>query len=175
MDLENKENEEKVRFCLVGLGDKAYAFSTKPNVYKKLSSEELETLKGYATINESQRPSDFVLALCDRGNALPLVFHPLGSKFLNDRAAQIDNSLSPEERRQKELELAAAIEATDRPVTSITIPYENGDKAYLYINKNKEFAVRETKKNKEQTTIYHYNENDDTFTQEVIPDEQERE
>ena len=66
-DYENDENKSKIRFCLLSLGDKAYALSTKPNVYKKLNKEETERLKEHAKISKSERPSDLVLNLCDRG------------------------------------------------------------------------------------------------------------
>ena len=164
LDFKNAENKSKIRFCLLEIPDKAYAFSTKPNEYQKLTKEEMEEVKKYAVISKTERPSDLVLKLCDRGNALPLIFHPLGSKILNERADLIDNTLS-REAREKELEkLANSIETTDGEITSITIPYPDGEKIYIYIDKNYEFVVQ-SKKTKDKT-IYHYDEETDSFIQE---------
>ena len=164
LDFKNAENKSKIRFCLLEIPDKAYAFSTKPNEYQKLTKEEMEEVKKYAVISKTERPSDLILKLCDRGNALPLIFHPLGSKILNERADLIDNTLS-REAREKELEkLANSIETTDGEITSITIPYPDGEKIYIYIDKNYEFVVQ-SKKTKDKT-IYHYDEETDSFIQE---------
>ena len=169
LDLENPDNNNKVRFCLVNAGEKTYAFSTLASSYVKLNQEEIEELKEYANVSKSERPSDLMLYLCDRGNALPLVFHPLGGKMLNERAELIDKELSDEDRKKAIQELSNNIQTTDVPVTSILIPYPDGSTKYLYINKNDEFVVKE--KNKE--TIYHYDEKTDGFKTEVI-DEEER-
>lgn len=172
LDYENDENKSKIRFCLLGTGNNIYAFSTKTNVYEKLNLQEFEDLKKYANITKSQKPSDLVLKLCDRGNALPLIFHPLGSKMLNDRANLIDNNL-PQTEREVELEkLSNAIKTTDGEITSITIPYPDGERKYIYIDDNNEFVVNSKKK--KNTTIYHYNEENDTFTEEIKKEEEGR-
>lgn len=164
LDYDNNEEEKRLRFCLLTCGENVYAFSTKPNIYKKFNQEELKQLSEYANISKSQKPSDLVLQLCDKGNAVPLLFHPLGAKMLNERAELIDPSL-PEEERKRELEkLVSSIKATDGDVTSITIPYPNGEEKYIYINENNEFAVR----TKEGTTIYHYDEEKDSFNLEEV-------
>lgn len=164
LNFENSEDETKMRFCLLGLGEKAYAFSTKPNVYEKLDKEELEKLSKYANISKSQKPSDLVLKLCDRGNALPLIFHPLGQKLLNNRASLIDRNLSESEIEKQTQELANSIKTTDGEVTSITIPYPDGRKEYIYINSKKEFTVKTDK----ETIIYHYNDKTDSFKEERV-------
>lgn len=170
LDYDNNEEERKLRFCLLTCGENAYAFSTKPNVYRKLNKEELRQLSEYANISKSQKPSDLVLQLCDKGNAVPLLFHPLGSKMLNERAALINSSLPEKERKREMEELVASIKATDGEVTSITIPYPNGEERYIYINENNEFAVR----TKEGTTIYHYDEEKDSFSFESVGTGEER-
>lgn len=171
LDYDNNEDEKKLRFCLLACGENAYAFSTKPNVYRKLTPEELRQVSEYANISKSQKPSELVLQLCDKGNAVPLLFHPLGSKMLNERASLIDPNL-PEEERKREMEkIVASIKATDGEVTSITIPYPNGEERYIYIDENNEFAVRTNK----GTTVYHYNEETDSFNlEEVRPNGVER-
>ncbi len=164
LDKENNEEDTRYRFCLLECGDKAYAFSTKPNAYVKLSKDQIEEIRRYANLSKSEKPSDLLLNLCDRGNALPLVFHPLGSKMLNDRAAMLPSNLSPDERTQAINQLAASIKATDGEITSLTIPYPNGDTRYLYINGNNEFTM----KDKTGTSVYHYNEDQDSFEIEHI-------
>ena len=99
-----------------------------------------------------------------RGNALPLVFHPLGGKLLNERAELIDKNLEKEERERAVKELSDNIKTTDEPITSILIPYPNGNNKYVYINENDEFVVKTN--NKE--TIYHYNEEKDSYETEDI-------
>lgn len=164
LDFENSESDSKIRFCLLKLRDKGYVFSTKPGAYKKLTQLEIEELEKYAVLNKTQKPSDLLLMLCDKGNGLPLVFHPLGSQMLNERANMINPELS-EEERQKELEkLAQSIIATDGEITSLTIPYPDGKTKYIYINSNNEFTV----KTRTRETIYHYNEANDSFEKEVI-------
>ena len=172
LDFKNDENEIKYRFCIIKAGHKFYAFSTKPNVFEELTKEEVKELQRYSKINPTQRPSELVLLLCDRGNACPLLFHPLGSKFLNDRASMIDEKLSDEEKRRKTIELANSIKTTDGEVTSITIPYPDGEEKYIYINEKNEFAVKS--KREGITTIYHYEEETDRFTEEVTIDEDGR-
>lgn len=169
LDFNNSDNEKKSRFCMLEVGDKIYVFSTKPNSYTKLDISEIEQLKKYASISKSEKPSDLMLYLCDRGNALPLVFHPLGSKMLNERAKLISENLTEEERKKAIQELSNEIQTTDEPITSILIPYPNGEQKYIYINSNDEFVLKA--KNKE--TIYHYNEENDSFDEEVL-DENER-
>ena len=164
LDFENPDNKDKNRFCMVALNDKAYVFSTKPNEYAKLNNEQIQELKTYANLSKSEKPSDLMLYLCDRGNALPLVFHPLGSKILNERAELIDKNLTQEERENAIKELADSIKTTDKPVTSISVPYPNGENKYIYINSNDEFVIKSN--NKE--TIYHYNEENDSFETENI-------
>lgn len=100
VDKDNLEETRKLRFCMVQVGEHFYAFSTKPNAYKKLTEEEIKELEKYAYLKKVERPSDFILKICDRGNALPLVFHPLGSHMLNSRAEMIEQSLSEEEKEQ---------------------------------------------------------------------------
>lgn len=170
LDFNNKEDESKIRFCLLKLGETTYAFSTKPNVYKKFSKEEMKDIKKYVKISKSQKPSELVLKLCDRGNALPLIFHPLGSKILNERADMIDKSLSDEEKHLEIDRLAASIKTTDGDITSITIPYPTGEEKYIYINKNNEFVVS----SKDKTIIYHYDEENDKFNKELIENDIER-
>ena len=165
LDFNNDENKEKMRFCMISLGDKSYVFSTKPNVYKKLSIDEVKKLSQSAHISQSQKPSDLVLALCDRGNALPLVFHPLGSQMLNQYAEEVGKDLSPEERKRKIEELAKTIKTTDKPDTTIIIPFPEGEKM-IYIDPNREFAVRDLSGD---VTVYHYNDDTDSFEEEVIP------
>lgn len=164
LDFENPDNKNKNRFCMLEVGEKMYVFSTKPNVYIKLNKEELKDLASYANISKSEKPSDLMLYLCDRGNALPLVFHPLGSKLLNERAELIDKNLTEEERKNAIQELSNSIKTTDEPITSILIPYPNGENKYIYINQNDEFVIRTNKKE----TIYHYNEENDSFETENI-------
>ncbi len=163
LDFDNADNINKSRFCVLEVEDNIYVFSTKPNSYVKLDKSELEKLSKYANISKSEKPSDLVLHLCDRGNALPLVFHPLGSKLLNERADLIDENLTEEERKKAIEDLSKQIKTTDEPVTSILIPYPNGEEKYIYINPDDEFVLKE--KNKE--TIYHYNEETDSFEEEV--------
>ena len=163
LDFENPDNVNRSRFCILEAADKLYIFSTKPNSYMKLDKCELDELKKYANISKSEKPSDLMLNLCDRGNALPLVFHPLGSKLLNERAEIIDKNLTEEERKKAIAELSKQIQTTDEPITSILIPYPNGKKKYIYINDNDEFVLRS--ENKE--TIFHYNEENDSFEEEV--------
>lgn len=121
-------------------------------------------MSGYTSISEASKPSDLMLYLCDRGNALPLVFHPLGSKILNERAELIDDRLSQKEREKAVQELSESIKTTDEPITSILIPYPDGTKKYIYINENDEFVVE----TKGERTIYHYDEEKDTFEKENI-------
>lgn len=165
-DYDNIEASNKLRFCVLECGDKAYAFSTKPNSYVKLPTSDLEEVRSYANLAKSEKPSDLLLMLCDRGNALPLVFHPLGSKMLNERAAMLDPNLSPEERRIQTQKLADSIKGTDGEVTSLTIPYPDGTQKYIYINPDNEFTV----KDKNGTVIYHYYEDKDVFEKEIIDD-----
>lgn len=164
LDFENPDNKDKNRFCMLTLNDKAYIFSTKPNEYIKINDEQIQELKTYANLSKSEKPSDLMLNLCDRGNALPLVFHPLGSKLLNERAELIDKNLAGEERAKAVKELADSIKITDEPVTSISIPYPNGENKYLYINSSDEFVIR-TNNNE---TIYHYNEENDSYEKEDV-------
>lgn len=125
-------------------------------------------MREYTVVSKTDKPSDLIIQLCDKGNAVPLLFHPLGAKMLNERASLIDPNLSEEEKREQMKKLVDSIKATDGEVTSITIPYPNGDERYIYINENNEFAVR-TKKG---TTIYHYDEENDSFTLENIGEEE---
>ncbi len=164
LDSENPDNKDKNRFCMLTLNDKAYIFSTKPKEYIKINDEQIQELKTYANLSKSEKPSDLMLNLCDRGNALPLVFHPLGSKLLNERAELIDKNLAGEERAKAVKELADSIKTTDEPVTSISIPYPNGENKYLYINSSDEFVIR-TNNNE---TIYHYNEENDSYEKEDV-------
>ena len=166
LDYDNIEASNKLRFCVLECGDKAYAFSTKPNSYVKLPTSYLEEVRNYANLAKSEKPSDLLLRLCDRGNALPLVFHPLGSKMLNERAAMLNPNLSPEERRIQTQKLADSIKGTDGEVTSLTIPYPDGSQRYIYINPDNEFTV----KDKNGTVIYHYYEDKDVFEKEFIDD-----
>ena len=121
---------------------------------------------GYAVINKSQKPSALLIKLAFRGNGLPLVFHPLGSQMLNERAAMIDPTLSSQERADELEKLANNIIATDGEVTSLTIPYPDGKSKYIYINSNNEFAVKSGKRE----TIYHYDEDNDSFEKEIVFD-----
>ena len=162
LDNENPDNDIKSRFCLVNFGKTTYAFSTAANTYVKLDKEEFEELNDYAEISKAEKPSDLVLFLCDRGNALPLVFHPFGSKILNERAELIDKELSDEERIKAVQELSSKIKTTDEPITSILIPYPDGTSKYLYINENDELVLKE--KNKE--TIFHYDKETDSVKKE---------
>lgn len=164
LDFNNEDNASKSRFCMIQHGDNAYLFSTKPNSYLKINANELSEFKEYANFSKAERPSDLMLYLCDRGNALPLVFHPLGSKLLNERAELIPEMQTEEERKNLIQELSSQIKTTDEPITSILIPYPNGEKKYIYINSNNEFVVKT--ENKE--TIYHYNKESDTFDEEII-------
>jgi hypothetical protein len=164
LDYENSENNSKIRFCMIKLRDKAYVFSTKPNAYKKLTALEVEELEKYTVINKSQKPSELLSKLAYKGNGLPLVFHPLGSKMLNERAAMIDPSLSDEEKQKAIDELANSIVSTDGEITSLTIPYPDGKIKYIYINENNEFVVR----GRTRETIYHYNEDTDDFEKEIV-------
>lgn len=163
LDLANPDNVKKSRFCMLEVGDKFYVFSTKASQYLKLEKEEVEAMKDYAIFSKSQKPSDLILKLCDKGSGLPLVFHPLGSKIINERAAQINPNLNEEDRLKAVEELAKKIITTDNPITSILIPYDDGTEKYLYINQNDEFAEREGKKE----TIYHYDEENDSFNKEI--------
>lgn len=127
-------------------------------------------MREYAVISKTDRPSDLIIQLCNKGNAVPLLFHPLGAKMLNERAALIDPNLSEEKRKMEIEKLISSIKATDGEVTSITIPYPNGEERYIYINENNEFAV----KTKDGTTIYHYDEENDSFALENIGNGEER-
>lgn len=151
LDLENEENRQKVRFCMVGLGEKAYVFSTKPECYKKISKEEREDLEKEAQCIESKKPSDLMLVLCDRGNALPLVFHPIGASMLEQFAEENKNIPAKT--------LSAKIITTDKPVTSIKIPFKNGTKT-IYIDANKEFAVQDSQG---RIKIHHFDEQEERF------------
>ena len=163
LDFSNPDNAKKSRFCMLEVGDKFYVFSTKASQYLKLEKDEVEEMKDYAIFSKSQKPSDLILKLCDKGSGLPLVFHPLGSKMINERADQIDPNLSEEDRMKAVEELAKKIITTDKPITSILIPYDDGTKKYLYINQDDEFVEREGKKE----TIYHYDEGRDSFKKEI--------
>lgn len=165
LDFDNDENKDKMRFCMIKLNDKAYVFSTKPKVYKKLSEEQMKELGKTAHLAQSQKPSDLVLALCDRGNALPLVFHPLGSEMLNLYAKEVGKDLPPEERAKKIEELSRTIKTTDKPYTTITIPFSDGEQT-IFIDPNQEFAVRDLTGD---VTVYHYNDDTDSFEKEFIP------
>ena len=164
LDFENQDSKNKLRFCLLDTGNKVYVFSTLANEYAKLNQEEFNDLKEYSIVSKSEKPSDLVLGLCDRGNALPLVFHPLGGKILNERAELISKDLSEEQRTQETKKLVDSIITTDVPVTSILIPYPDKTEKYLYINKDDEFVVRQ----KGKETVYHYNEETDDFYTEDI-------
>lgn len=166
LDYDNIEASNKLRFCALEFGDKAYVFSTKPDSYVKLQASDLDEVKEYANLSKSEKPSDLLLMLCDRGNALPLVFHPLGSKMLNERAEMLDPNLSPEERQRETQKIADSIKGTDGEVTSLTIPYPDGSEKYIYINPDNEFTIRD----KNGTVVYHYYEDKDTFETEVIDD-----
>lgn len=171
LDFSNGENEKKIRFCLLKQGQNVYAFSTKPRTYEKLTIQDMEELQQYASISKAQIPSELVLKLCDRGNALPLIFHPLGSQMLNERAVLIEGgNLTQAEKEERIDKLSKEIKATDGEVTSITIPYPDGEEKFIYIDKNNEFVIK-SKKNKTET-IYHYNEDSDTFTKEEIGGEE---
>ncbi len=100
LDTNNSEEIKKSRFCMIKAGNNLYAFSTKPNKYIKLREQDLNEIQKYTHISKTEKPSDLLLNLCDRGNALPLVFNPLGTKILNERADLIDKKLSPEERKK---------------------------------------------------------------------------
>ena len=165
-DYDNIEASNKFRFCALECGDKAYVISTKPNAYVKLNTTDLDEVRNYANLSKSEKPSDLLLMLCDRGNALPLVFHPLGSKMLNERAAMLAPNLSEEERKAETQKLADSIKGTDGEVTSLTIPYPDGTQKYIYINPDNEFTI----KDKNGTVIYHYYEDKDVFEKEVIDD-----
>lgn len=169
LDNNNPDNANKSRFCMLEAGDKVYVFSTKPDTYVKLEKREIDELKEYANISKSERPSDLMLNLCDRGNALPLVFHPLGSKLLNERAELIDENLTEEERAKAIQELSAQIHTTDEPITSILIPYPNGETRLIYIDSNDEFVLED----KNKKTIFHYNEENDSFEEEVQEKDEE--
>jgi len=80
----------------------------------------------------------------------------------------IDLNLSEEQKEEELDKLVASIKATDGAVTSITIPYPDGSKRYLYITPNNEFAIRENNK----TTIYHYDEENDIFNKESLRGEE---
>ena len=168
LDIENQEDVDKFRFSIVKIANSAYVFSTKKSSYIKLSNEELKKLGEHAKISKTQRPSDLVLLLADKGNALPLVFNPLGQKFLDERAEM----LGDENREQKLIELAKAIKCTDGRIqdgerTSILIPYEDGSERLIYIDENNEFA----EEYKGIKKIYHYNEEKEEFTVETVTDQ----
>ena len=164
LDNENIEEPRKLRFCVIEANEKFYVFSKKPNVFLKLDKQEIEDVKKYSHMSKSEKPSDLLLNLCFRGNALPLVFHPLGAKVLNNRASLIDEKLSQEEEKKAILELSNSIITTDEPVTSIKIPYPDGTTKLIYINQDDEFVVRTNDKE----TIYHYNEEENSFSTEEI-------
>ncbi len=172
LDTNNSEEIKKSRFCMIKAGNNLYAFSTKPNKYIKLREQDLNEIQKYTHISKTEKPSDLLLNLCDRGNALPLVFNPLGTKILNERADLIDKKLSPEERKKQFGVLANSIKTTDEPITSILVPYPDGTTKYLYINGNDEITV----KTGDKETIYHYNEDTDSFeTEELTKDEKNKE
>lgn len=100
LDTNNLEETKKLRFCMIKAGNSLYAFSTRPNKYIKLREQDLNEMRKYTHISKTEKPSDLLLYLCDRGNALPLVFNPLGTKILNERADLIDKKLSFEERKK---------------------------------------------------------------------------
>ena len=108
-----------------------------------------------------------MLFLCDRGNALPLVFHPLGAKILNERAELIDKNLSEEQRKEAVKKISDSIKTTDEPITSILIPYPDGSSKLMYIDENDEFVIQEGDKK----TLFHFNKEDESFKEEVIGDE----
>ena len=128
LNYENPDNIEKSRFSALKAGDKLYVFSTKAKEYVKLEKEDFQKMKEYTNISKSEKPSDLILYLCDIGNALPLVFHPLGSQILNERANMIDKNLNEEKRKKAIEELSRKIKTTDEPITSISIPYSDGTK-----------------------------------------------
>lgn len=168
-DYDNPENFSKVRFYMIQAGEKRYAFSTKHNAFVKLGPENIDELNAYCNISKAEKPSDLIISLEDRGNALPLIFNPIGTKILNERAEMIDPSLSENERNNEINKILESIVTTDEPVTSITLPYPDGTTRYLYIDENNEFALKEGKQKK----IYHYNEGNDQFSIETIYDDSE--
>lgn len=172
LDFENEESKEKVRFCLIQTEDKYYAFSTKSNIYEKLSEEEVKELANYSKIKKTKKLPALFFQLCDKGTAGPILFHPLGSTMLEERESLIPKELTNEQRTEAIRKIAEAIKTTDGEITSMTIPYPRGEEKYIYIDKNNEFAVHSKLKN--ITTIYHYDDINDEFTEEKIINNDER-
>lgn len=158
LDLDSQEENSKCRFCIVRFGNVYYVFSTKPNVYVKLNEEEFKKVQEHASIIKSERPSDLVLDLCDRGNALPLVFNPIGFEMLNEREKLITET-DPVLRRQAVRALAESIETQDMPITQMIVPYPDGTKKCIFIDRNNEIVIDDGK----GMTIYHYDVETENF------------
>ena len=171
LDIENQEEINKKRFCVVKLENTYYVFSTKPNSYIKLDSDEFKVIEKNAIIKQSEKPSDLMLELCDIGHALPLVFHPLGSKIINERANLIDANLDDEQRKIQIKDLISKMKLTDLPITSISIPYPDGTRKLIYIDENYEFVLKDGNKK----VVYHYNEENDDFEKEIIAENDSKE
>ena len=122
LDLDNDESASRARFCLIKLNNVTYAFSTKPNAYEKLNEKEFGELYGFARINKVSRPTDLAINLQNKGNACPILFHPLGSRIVDERDGLIDSKLSEDERKTEVERIANQIKATDGEITSLTIP-----------------------------------------------------
>lgn len=170
IDLSNSHRENRSHFCMVKLNNTYYAFSTTPYVFEKLTQEDIEKMKEYSVMFKATKPSDLVILLQQRGNALPLVFHPLGGNLLNERAELIDKNLSEEERKLEVQKLSDSIKTTDEPVTSILIPYPDGTSKLMYIDENDEYVMQEGNKK----TVFHFNIEDETFNEEIIEGGDER-
>lgn len=162
LDLDNKEEADKSRFSIVRFENAYYIFSTKPNAYVKLTEEEFEEIKKYAIITKAEKPSDLVLDLCDRGHALPIVFNPIGFDELNKREALIAET-DPVKRRQAIKKLADSIETQDMPLTQMIIPYPDGTKKCIFIDRNDEIVIDDG----DTMTVYHYDPETETFKTEA--------
>ena len=164
LDFEHQE-DRKLRFCIAETPTSAYAFSTKEGVYLKLTEEQFNKIRQEAIVTKSEKPSDLVLLLADKGNALPLVFNPMGQKILNERAGMEDQDGTNEKLQ----ELAKSIKCTDGrfadgKVTSMSIPYPDGSTRFLYIDENNELAEIQNGRKR----IYHYDEEQEKFTIEDV-------
>ena len=159
------QEDEKLRFCMIKIPNSSYVFSTKEGVYLKLNADELRKLEQEAKISKSEKPSNLILLLADRGNALPLVFNPMGQKIINERAEMEDQDGSDEKIQL----LAKSIKCTDGKfadgkVTSMEIPYPDGSTKFIYIDENNELAEIQYGKKR----IYHYDDNKEEFIIENI-------
>lgn len=164
LNYENIEDGDKLRFSLIASPNATYAISTKSDSFVKMPNESIDEIAKYAKISRTQKPSDLIIGLANKGNALPLIFNPIGEQYVNDRAKMIPDELPAEYREQEIRRLIQQIKCTDGDIkngglTSMIIPYPDGSKRYLYISEENEIVSIHNKNKK----VFHYDEENDIF------------